>query len=180
MVRFDSIKHTTPFGGLVVFRPKVYADERGSVFESYTEHYNLGNFVHELITCSKKNVIRGLHFQSGYAAQGKLCQVIYGRILDVSVDIRFNSPTFGEHFCIELNNDNKTQVWIPPGFAHGFSVLSDEAYLHYKCTYTRDVVRERVIRYDDECLNIDWLIEKPIVAEKDKNGISFDEYWEGE
>lgn len=122
---------------------------------------------------SSKGTIRGLHYQIRDKAQGKLCQVIEGEVLDVAVDIRFNSPTFGKHFSQILNSEKKLQLWIPPGFAHGFSILSDEAIFSYKCTNYYSKAHERTILYNDPDLNIDWMVANPIVSEKDLNAVLF-------
>ncbi len=172
----DIIK--TDLEGLLVIHPRVFSDSRGYFFESYKKEVLTGygintEFVQDNISKSKKNTIRGLHYQVGNYAQGKLCQVISGKILDVAVDIRFNSPTFGKHFSQELSEDNHTMVWIPPGFAHGFSVLTDEAVFMYKCTAYYSKENERAILYNDPDLNIDWKIEKSVVSEKDINAKLF-------
>ena len=104
-------------------------------------------------------------------AHGKLCKVIFGKVLDVAVDIRFGSPTFGKYFSSELSEGNHTQLWIPPGFAHGFSVLSDEAIFSYKCTSLYSKEHERAILFNDTDLNIDWKVSNPIVSEKDLQAI---------
>jgi dTDP-4-dehydrorhamnose 3,5-epimerase len=166
----DVIK--TELEGLLVIKPKVFGDERGYFFESYNEDtYQKAGidllFVQDNISKSKKGTIRGLHYQVGDKAQGKLCKVIYGKVLDVAVDIRFGSPTFGKYFSSELSEENHSQLWIPPGFAHGFSVLSDEAIFSYKCTALYSKEHERAILFNDPALNINWKIETPIVSEKD-------------
>lgn len=158
--------------GLLILKPKVFGDERGYFFESYNEEvYRKAGidylFLQDNISKSKKRTIRGLHYQVGDKAQGKLCKVIYGKVLDVAVDIRFGSPTFGKYFSSELSEDNHTQLWIPPGFAHGFSVLSDEAIFSYKCTALYSKENERAILYNDKDLNINWKVDNPIVSEKD-------------
>lgn len=168
----------TEIEGLLIIKPKVFGDERGYFFESYNEQsYKLAgidfNFVQDNISKSKKGTIRGLHYQIGDKAQGKLCKVIYGKVLDVAVDIRFGSPTFGKYFSSELSEENHTQLWIPPGFAHGFSVLSDEAIFAYKCTAAYSKEHERAIIFNDHDLNIDWKVDKPIVSEKDLKAPSF-------
>ena len=117
--------------------------------------------------------MRGLHYQAAKYAQGKLCSVIVGKVLDVAVDIRFGSPTFGKYFSVELNEETKNQLWIPPGFAHGFSVLSDDAIFSYKCTSLYNKQSERAILFNDPDLNIDWEVEKPIVSAKDLQAKSF-------
>ena len=159
--------------GLLIISPDVFDDERGYFFESFSlkKYEQAGinfNFVQDNISKSKKGTVRGLHYQIGKDVQGKLCQVIKGKVLDVAVDIRFNSPTFGNYYSIELSEDNHTQFWMPPGFAHGFSVLSDEAIFHYKCTEYYSKENERSILYNDSDLKIDWKVEKPIVSEKDR------------
>lgn len=158
--------------GLLVIKPDVYFDERGFFFESFNQkkYSELGinyNFVQDNISKSKKGTIRGLHYQIGEFAQGKLCFVIKGKVLDVAVDIRFGSPTFGKYFSCELSEENKYQLWIPPGFAHGFSVLSEETIFCYKCTQFYNKEFERGILYNDSDLNINWNVEYPIVSQKD-------------
>jgi dTDP-4-dehydrorhamnose 3,5-epimerase len=158
--------------GLLVIKPKVFGDVRGYFFESYNEDtYRKAGidyiFLQDNISKSKKDTIRGLHYQVGDKTQGKLCKVIYGKVLDVAVDIRFGSPTFGKYFSSELSEENHIQLWIPPGFAHGFSVLSDEAIFSYKCTALYSKEHERAILFNDPALNINWKIENPIVSEKD-------------
>lgn len=168
----------TEISGLIVFKPKVFGDERGYFFESFNEdNYKKAGidfcFVQDNISKSKKSTIRGLHYQVGEKAQGKLCQVLLGKALDVAVDIRFGSPTFGKHFSYELSEDNHAQLWIPSGFAHGFSVLSDEAIFSYKCTALYSKEHERAIIFNDNDLNIDWKIENPTVSEKDFEALFF-------
>ncbi len=158
--------------GLLVITPDVFSDDRGYFFESYSFKKYSGNglthaFVQDNISKSKKNTVRGLHYQVGEFAQGKLCSVIIGKVLDVAVDIRFGSPTFGKYFSIELSDENKKQLWIPPGFAHGFSVLSDEAVFSYKCTALYSKENERTILFNDPELNIDWKVTEPVVSPKD-------------
>lgn len=162
----------TDIDSLLIIKPKIFSDDRGYFFESFradifSQHGVQVNFVQDNISKSKKNTIRGLHYQVGNSAQGKLCQVISGKILDVVLDIRFNSPTFGNYFLQELSEDNHTMMWVPPGFAHGYSVLSDEAIFMYKCTAYYNKENERAILYQDPDLNIDWKVENPIVSEKD-------------
>jgi dTDP-4-dehydrorhamnose 3,5-epimerase len=162
----------TNIDGLLVIKPRVFGDERGYFFESFNEvTYRKAGidfcFVQDNISKSKKGAIRGLHYQIGEKAQGKLCKVIYGKVLDVAVDIRFGSPTFGKYFSSELSEENHTQLWIPPGFAHGFSVLSEEAIFSYKCTAFYSKEHERAIIFNDPDLNIDWKVKSSIVSEKD-------------
>jgi dTDP-4-dehydrorhamnose 3,5-epimerase len=163
----------TEINGLCVIAPDVFKDERGFFLESfhekkYAQELPRLHFVQDNVSSSQFGTIRGLHYQVGAFAQGKLCQVIVGNVLDVAVDIRFGSPTFGKPFTIELSGENHLQLWIPPGFAHGFSVLSETAIFHYKCSALYDKPSERTLRYNDPDLKIDWRIAQPIVSEKDK------------
>jgi len=166
--------------GVLLIKPDVFKDARGYFFESFShlkyEQYGINFlFVQDNISKSSKNTIRGLHYQVGEYAQGKLCQVIKGKVLDVAIDIRFNSPTFGNHFSAELTEENHFQIWIPPGFAHGFAVLEDDTIFHYKCTNYYDKNSERAIIYNDSDLNINWNIKNPIVSEKDLKAKKFNE-----
>lgn len=164
----------TDIQGLLVFEPKVFEDSRGYFFEAYNEQVFHGSgitnrFVQDNQSKSSYGVIRGLHYQLNPHAQFKLVRTLEGRILDVAVDIRKGSPTFGKHFSIELSAENKKQLLIPAGFAHGFSVLSDTAIVFYKCDTLYNKESEAGIRYDDPTLNIDWKISagKELVSEKD-------------
>jgi dTDP-4-dehydrorhamnose 3,5-epimerase len=164
----------TPFEGLLIIKPAVFEDDRGYFFESYNKNNFLENnlevnFVQDNVSKSRKGTVRGLHYQNGSKAQGKLCDVLYGKVLDISVDLRKNSPTFGKHFSVELSGENHLQLWIPVGFAHGFSVLSDEAIFKYKCTNFYSKENEKSILYNDPQLNIDWKVNNPIVSPKDLN-----------
>lgn len=168
----------TEIEGLLIIKPKVFGDERGYFFESFNDAVfrKSGidfNFVQDNISKSKRGTIRGLHYQIKEHAQGKLCKVVFGKVLDVAVDIRFGSPTFGKYISYELSEENHTQLWIPPGFAHGFSVLSETAIFSYKCTALYSKEHERAILYNDSDLNIDWKVENPIVSEKDLNASKF-------
>jgi len=170
----------TNIDGLLIIKPDVFGDDRGYFFETYSKRkyaeYGIEEvFVQDNISKSLKGTIRGLHYQVGDKAQGKLCHVIKGKVLDVAVDIRFDSPTFGQYFSIELTGEDKTQLWIPPGFAHGFSVLSNEVLFVYKCTNYYSKPDDRAILYNDPQLNIDWKVENPIVSEKDLNAKHFNE-----
>ncbi len=170
----------TNFDEVFIIKPKVFPDDRGYFFESFSERYfnEQGlflNFVQDNISYSKKGTIRGLHYQVGEYAQGKLCQVISGSVLDVAVDVRFGSPTFGEHITAELSDENHNLIWIPPGFAHGFSVLSETAVFHYKCTAFYSKTDERAILFNDPDLNIDWKVDAKNISEKDLKGKSFKE-----
>lgn len=168
------IKEKTFISDLVVLSPIVFEDERGYFFESYNkkkiEQENiLIDFVQDNQSFSKKGTVRGLHYQNSPFAQTKLVRVLQGEILDVAVDIRKNSPTFGQHFSILLSQENKKQLLIPHGFAHGFSVLSETAIVSYKCDQYYDKASEGGIRFDDTTLNIDWGMDlnDAIVSEKD-------------
>lgn len=173
----------TDIDGVLVIEPDFFPDARGFFFESYNKkkYEDAGlnfNFVQDNISKSQKGTIRGLHYQVGEFAQGKLCQVITGSVLDVAVDIRFGSPTLGKHFSVELTGENHKQIWIPPGFAHGFSVLEDDTIFSYKCTAFYSKKDERAIIYNDADLNIDWKVEKPNVSEKDLLAARFKEIGE--
>lgn len=168
------------FDGIALVQPDVFADERGYFYESFNEaKYRelLGNleFVQDNVSKSKFGTVRGLHYQVGLHAQGKLCQVLKGRVIDVAVDVRFGSPTFGKYYSAELSEDNHHQLWIPPGFAHGFSVLSEEVIFQYKCTSLYHKGSERAIRFDDPEIAIDWKVEHPIVSAKDLQAKRFSE-----
>jgi dTDP-4-dehydrorhamnose 3,5-epimerase len=165
---------------IVVLKPKVFGDSRGYFYEQYREDVlqSLGikhSFVQDNVSKSIKNTIRGLHYQVGEFAQGKLCHVLVGKVLDVAVDIRYGSPTYGKHYSIELSDDNHLFYWIPPGFAHGFAVLSDFAVFHYKCTAYYNKNSERAILYNDKDLAIDWKTNSPVVSDKDLLGTKFSE-----
>lgn len=159
---------------LLVITPIVFEDERGYFFEVYNEEkFKKENiktkFIQDNQSFSRKGVIRGLHLQLPPFAQTKLVHVLQGEILDVAVDLRKSSPTFGKHFSIRLDADNKKQLLIPPGFAHGFSVLSESALVFYKVDQVYNKDSERGLRFDDPTLDIDWkvAIEKSIVSPKD-------------
>lgn len=163
----------TELPGLLVIDPKVFGDERGYFFESFNaEIYRKAgleeDFVQDNESRSMKGVLRGLHFQEPPYAQGKLIRVARGSVLDVSVDIRKDSPTFGKWVAYELSEHNKRQLWIPPGFAHGFVTLEDDTIFIYKCSNIYKKESENSIRWNDADLNIDWGISDPIVSEKDK------------
>ena len=162
----------TEIEGLLIIEPDIYYDKRGYFFESYNEkkYRELGieeKFVQDNQSKSQKDSIRGLHYQVGENAQGKLVRVIAGRVMDYAVDIRFGSPTFGQYISVELSTENNLQFWIPEGFAHGFCVLEDETIMQYKCTAFYSKKDERGILYNDPDLAIDWKISNPIVSERD-------------
>ena len=171
----------TTFPGLMIFEPVVYKDSRGYFFESYNKKTFSGEsieilFIQDNQASSSFGVIRGLHYQANPHAQTKLIRVLTGSILDVAVDIRKGSPTYGKAYSIELSAENKKQLLIPQGFAHGYSVLSLTAEVFYKCDQYYHKESEGGIAYDDKALNIDWKIPRTeaIVSEKDKNHPSFE------
>lgn len=166
---------TTPIEGLLIIEPDIFKDNRGYFFETYQikRFQELGiksTFVQDNESYSTYGVIRGLHYQIGEFAQAKLIRVIKGKVYDVAVDLRKNSPTFGQWFGIELDDIHKKMFYIPRGFAHGFSVLSEDAIFSYKCDNYYNKGSERGIIFSDLFLNIDWKIpeDKIIVSEKDK------------
>ncbi len=165
----------TNIKGVVIIEPKLFKDDRGYFFESYSKkvfdrEVQVINFVQDNESKSQYGVVRGLHYQKFPFAQSKLVRVIKGAVLDVAVDIRKGSPTYGQYAVCELTEENKRMFFIPRGFAHGFSVLSDEAVFQYKCDEFYHPESEGAIAWDDPDLNIDWRIpkEKIILSEKDK------------
>lgn len=172
----------TEIDGVWVIEPKVFDDARGYFMESFKEEEfcrNVGNihFVQDNESKSSFGVLRGLHYQKGEFSQAKLVRVIKGRVLDVAVDLRRSSPTFGRYVSIELSEDNKRQFFIPRGFAHGFLVLSEEAIFQYKVDNVYAPHAEASIRYNDETIGIDWPVaeEQLLLSPKDTNGVSWEE-----
>jgi dTDP-4-dehydrorhamnose 3,5-epimerase len=166
--------------GLLIIQPTIFGDHRGYFFESFRKDAlkEAGvewEFVQDNQSMSKKNILRGLHFQAPPVAQGKLVQVIKGAVLDVVVDIRKDSATYGQHFKIELTEENKTIFWIPPGFAHGFLTLADDTIFSYKCTDYYNPKAEGSVNWNSPSLKIDWGIENPILSEKDALAVNFTE-----
>ncbi len=166
----------TTLEGVLIITPDVYTDERGFFMETFQEtRYTLTlnlppeeHFVQDNFSVSKKGVLRGLHYQAPPFGQGKLVSVLRGRVLDVAVDIRFGSPTFGQHVSVELSGDNHRQLWIPQGFAHGFVTLEDDTFFTYKCTGAYSREHDRGVIWNDPALGIPWGVETPIVSEKDQ------------
>jgi len=165
----------TKLDGVIIVEPKVFSDNRGYFFESYSEKEFLQNgidlkFVQDNQSMSSYGVIRGLHCQTGEHCQAKLVRVLFGKVLDVAVDIRKNSPTFGQHVAVELSSDNYRQLLIPHGFLHGFSVLSETAVFAYKVDRFYNKGSEWGMRYDAPEFGIDWQIpkDKIITSEKDR------------
>lgn len=166
----------TDIEGVLILEPRVFGDERGYFFESFSERefeaaVGQVKFVQDNESKSRYGVLRGLHFQKGEHAQSKLVRVVSGRVLDVAVDIRPGSPTFGKHVAVELSGENHKMVFIPKGFAHGFAVLSEEAVFQYKCDNYYAPKSEGAIAWDDPDLAIDWRVpgEDVILSERDKN-----------
>lgn len=166
----------TKLKGCFIIEPRIFNDNRGYFLESFNQKVFdqiIGKetiFVQDNESYSTKGVLRGLHYQTGEFSQAKLVRVIKGKVLDVAVDIRYGSATFGQHVCVELSEENKRQLFVPKGFAHGFIVLSDVAIFSYKCDNYYNKESEGGIIYNDSTLAIDWQLEESefIVSEKDK------------
>lgn len=166
----------TDIEGLVIIQPRLFEDQRGYFFESFSERdfaHKVApvSFVQDNESKSSYGVLRGLHFQKPPYEQAKLVRVVKGRVLDVAVDLRKGSPTYGRYEAVELSEDNHRQLFIPRGFAHGFCVLSDEAVFQYKCDNYYAPQSEGAVRWDDPDLDIDWKIplEDVILSDKDRN-----------
>ena len=161
--------------GLLIIEPRVFEDDRGYFMEPFNERTfkeatGLSvDFVQDNESGSVDNTLRGLHFQVPPAQQGKLVRASRGAVLDVAVDLRVDSPTFGQHKAVVLSAENKLQFWIPPGFAHGFLTLEENTIFNYKCTGFYSQENEVSLRWDDPDLGIDWGIENPVISEKDRN-----------
>ncbi len=165
---------------LLVLSPTVFKDDRGYFLESYNkksleEILNV-EFVQDNESLSQKKVLRGLHFQEPPYGQGKLVRVITGSVLDVAVDLRKDSTTFGKYYKHILSQQNKQQLFIPQGFAHGFLVLEDDTIFSYKCTNYYEKESEVSLLWNDPTINIDWQIDTPIISKKDQNALSFIDY----
>ncbi len=175
----------TKIEGVVILEPKVFEDERGYFMETWRESdFNEGighevRFVQDNQSKSSLGVLRGLHYQKGELSQAKLVRVLQGKVVDVAVDLRHDSPTFGQYVMVELSAENKRQLFIPRGFAHGFQVLSDEAVFTYKVDNRYAPEAECSIRYDDPTIGIEWPItdkDKVVLSDKDLNkAVSFQE-----
>jgi dTDP-4-dehydrorhamnose 3,5-epimerase len=171
----------TNISDLFLIHPDVFPDDRGYFFESFQKDKFSksgidADFVQDNESMSAKGVLRGLHFQSPPYAQGKLVRVVMGSALDVAVDLRRNSKTYGKWESVILSAENKTMLWIPEGFAHGFLTLEDNTIFQYKCTNYYNREAESGIIWNDPDLNIDWGIANPVVSEKDLKGIFFKEF----
>ncbi|MGN1214832.1 MAG: dTDP-4-dehydrorhamnose 3,5-epimerase [Candidatus Cryptobacteroides sp.] len=167
--------YTTDIEGVLVIQPRIFKDGRGYFFESFnqkefSELVGPVVFVQDNESCSSYGVVRGLHFQKGEHAQAKLVRVISGKVLDVAVDLRAGSPTFGRHVAVELTGENHLQLFIPRGFAHGFSVLSGTAVFQYKCDNFYCPSAEGAVAWDDPDLRIDWKLppEDVVLSDKDR------------
>ncbi len=171
-----------PIKGLLIVEPRVFRDSRGYFFESFhKKKFNEANgrnidFVQDNQSMSAKGVLRGLHFQNPPFAQGKLVSVVQGSVLDVAVDLRKDSPSYGQHFSIELSGTNNLAFWIPEGFAHGFVALENDTIFSYKCTNFYHPESEDAIIWNDGDLDIKWPVTNPIVSEKDLEAQSFSNF----
>lgn len=177
------IVNKTEIEGVLILEPKVFGDQRGYFFESYNqkdfeEAVGPVHFVQDNESKSRYGVVRGLHFQTGEHAQAKLVRVVSGKVLDVAVDLRPGSPTFGQHMAVELDAESHRMLFIPRCFAHGFSVLSEEVVFQYKCDNLYCPSSEAALAWDDPDLGIDWKLpaEAIILSEKDRHHPSFAEY----
>ena len=165
----------TNFKGLKIYKKDTFKDKRGYTRELFKNNLVKKQFPFELLSLSKKNVIRGMHLQIK-RPQSKFITVLRGKIFDVVVDCRKNSKTFGRYFSIILTETENNSLYIPEGFAHGFCSLTDNSLLHYKMSQYRDKKLEKGILWDDKDLNIKWPIKKPIISKKDKSNLTFKEY----
>ena len=171
----------TEIEGLIIIEPRVFEDDRGHFFESYNKNEFSENnintdFVQDNQSLSQKGVLRGLHFQTPPFAQAKLIRVISGSVLDVAVDIRKESQTYGKHHKVILSATNKKMFFIPEGFAHGFLTLEDNTIFSYKCSNFYHTPSENSILWNDKNLNIDWNFDTPLLSEKDKEAQSFNNF----
>lgn len=165
----------TAIDGVLIIEPRAFADDRGFFMETYNKERYLqsgvdGEFVQDNVSVSKKGTLRGLHYQAPPFAQGKLVQVLRGSVLDVAVDIRFGSPTFGKYVSVELSAENKKQLWIPAGFAHGFVALEDDTIFSYKCTNVYSPENDRGVLWSDTQIGIEWPFPEAelLISDKDK------------
>lgn len=185
MVETQEMMEVLPLGleGLLLLRPRIFRDERGYFFEAFNEAVFRKStgldavFVQDNESSSERGVLRGLHFQLAPHAQGKLVRVVKGAALDVVVDIRPDSPTYGRHAKVRLDDVDKHFLWVPPGFAHGFLTLEDNTIFLYKCTTYYHQASERTIRWNDPDLGIDWGAGNPIMSPKDREGHDFRGDW---
>ena len=172
---------TTPIKGLLIIKPAVFSDPRGYFIESYnqTDFSTIGisdQFVQDNRSLSGRGILRGLHFQKPPYAQAKLIQVVSGSVLDIVVDIRKESETYGKHFSIEISGQNFIQLYVPMGFAHGFLTLEDNTVFSYKCANYYNKASEDGLMWNDPFLAIDWGIRDPLLSDKDRNFTGFDKF----
>jgi len=172
---------STPMKGLLVIQPTVFKDERGYFFESFREdilaaHGHTRPFKQDNESMSQKGVLRGLHLQNPPHAQTKLVRVVKGEILDVVVDVRKDSETYGQYYSIRLGEENKTMLLVPEGFAHGFSTLADDTIVNYKCSNPYNKQAERTILWNDKDLAINWELDNPFLSSKDLEGVPFNTF----
>ena len=165
----------TKIKGLVLLSTNIYKDRRGFFKEIEKKKILKKKFIFDCFSYSKKNTLRGLHLQTKNS-QAKIVTVVQGKILDVVVDLRKKSKTYGKYFSIRISQDSNFSIYIPENFAHGFLCLSKECAVYYKCTKYRDKNSETTIKWNDNKLNIRWPIRRPILSEKDKQGIKFDDF----
>ena len=165
----------TKFKGLIVYQKDTYKDNRGYFRELFLQKHFNEKFPFDVMSYSKKNVLRGLHIQT-QKLQAKIITVTHGKILDVVVDLRKNSKTFGKYYKSILSEKNAKSLYIPPGFAHGFCALEKENFVIYSCTSYRHKKSEIGIKYNDKDLNIKWPIKKPIISKKDKNNLNYKDF----
>ncbi len=167
---------TTELKDVIEIQPAIFGDHRGYFLESYQKQEFINNgiavdFVQDNQSLSNKNVLRGLHYQKPPFTQGKLVKVVVGSVLDIAVDLRIGSPTYGKHISLVLSSEKQNMLWIPTGFAHGFLTLEDNTIFQYKCTHYYEKSSEETLLWNDPELQIDWGVINPIVSEKDILGI---------
>lgn len=173
------VREDTPLPGLIVLKPRIFSDDRGAFLETFNQqrfHEATGldvAFVQDNESRSVKDVLRGLHFQIDPHAQGKLVHVIHGAVLDVCVDIRPDSPTYGQHYKRRLDGASKEMLWVPAGFAHGFVALEQDTLFAYKCTGYYHPPAERTLTWDDPALGIEWGVAEPNLSPKDRQGLTW-------
>ena len=171
------IVEPTPIPGLLVLQPNIFSDPRGWFLESFNARAfaeavgDTVEFVQDNESCSSARVVRGLHFQLDPHTQGKLVRVVRGAVLDVCVDIRKGSKTFGEHYSVRLDGVDKKMLWILAGFAHGFHALEEGTVFNYKCTAYYEKSADRTLLWNDPALGIDWGIADPVLSDRDKKGV---------
>ena len=159
----------TKIEGLIILKTKIFKDSRGSLKEVYQRRILKKNFVFDVMSKSKKGVLRGLHVQTT-RSQAKLITVTHGKIFDVAVDLRKKSRTFGKYYSLIISEDSDFSLYIPKGFAHGFLCLSNKCTVNYKCSTYRNSKSEKTLKWNDKTLNIRWPLKSPILSNKDKNG----------